>query len=153
MIDQQLTTFLHDGVGIHLGTRNAAFEPNGARAISVRVDPDGKHITVYMAAVAAERVLPDLESNGQAAVVLARPTDERACQVKGTFVSAGPVNNESEQAASLAQWTAFLDNLEYIGIPRSSADTWIHVAEVAIRLKVTAVFEQTPGPHAGQALA
>ena len=152
MIDQQLAAFLQDGVGIHIGTRNARFEPNGARAISVKVEDDGKHLTVYIADIAAQRVLPDLESNGLAAVVFARPTDERACQVKGTFVSSRRIAEE-ERVSALAQWTAFLDNLEYIGIPRISAATWISVADVAIRLKITAIFEQTPGPDAGKALA
>ena len=152
MIDQQLAAFLHDGVGIHIGTRNIRFEPNGARAISARVERDGTHLTVYLSGIAAERILPDLEANGQAAVVFARPRDERACQVKGTFVEARPVD-VAERASALAQWNAFLESLEYIGIPAISAATWIHVADVAIRLKVTAIFEQTPGPQAGTALA
>ena len=151
MIDQQLAAFVEDGVGIHIGTRNARFEPNGARAISLKVEEDGRHVVVYIADIAARRVLPDLESNGLAAIVLARPTDERACQIKGTFVSARPVEQHERDAAT-AQWDAFLDNLEYIGIPRTSAATWINIADLAIRLKVTAVFEQTPGPDAGKAL-
>jgi hypothetical protein len=152
MIDEQLAAFLHDGVGIHIGTRNAELEPNGARALSARVEDDGEHLIIYAAAVAARRVLPDLESNGLAAVVFARPRDERACQVKGTFVSSRATTVE-ERAAALTQWNAFLDSLDYIGIPRVSTATWITVADVAIRLKVTAIFEQTPGPQAGQAIA
>ena len=151
MIDQQLAAFLHDGVGIHLGTRNTRLEPNGDRAISARVEPDGQHVIVFMSSVAAQRVLPDLESNGLAAVVFARPIDERACQVKGTFVGSRSVT-ENERAYAREQWNAFLDNLAYIGIPRSASATWISTADVAIRLKVTALFEQTPGPQAGQAL-
>jgi hypothetical protein len=152
MIDEGLTEFLQDGVGVHLGTRNGRFQPNGARAVAVRVDEDRKHLTVFMAAVAATRVLPDLHSNGLAAVVCARPTDERACQVKGTFVSVRPIEDQ-ERDIVRQQWDAFLDNLEYIGIPRVSAATWIDTADVAIRLKVTAIFEQTPGPEAGKSLA
>lgn len=152
MIDQQLATFLHDGVGIHIGTRNEQLEPNGTRAISARVEDDGKHLVVYLSTVAAKRILPDLESNGLAAVVFARPRDERACQVKGTFISRRPVE-ERERVKALAQWNAFLESLEYIGIPARAASTWIHDVDIAIRLEVTAVFEQTPGPQAGKALA
>jgi hypothetical protein len=152
MIDQQLRAFAHDGVGVHIGTRNEQFEPNGARAISVRVDEDGKRLIVYMSAVGAKRILPDLESNGMAAVVLARPRDERACQIKGTFVASRPVD-DAERASALAQWNAFLESLEFIGIPARAAATWINIADVAIELKVTAIFEQTPGPQAGQPLA
>jgi hypothetical protein len=152
MIDEQLAAFLEDGVGVHVGTRNAQFEPNGARAIAVSVHPDRAHLTVYLSGVAAERILPDLQSNGLAAVVFARPTDERACQVKGTYVAARAIDPD-ERARARAQWSTFLDNLEYIGIPRASADTWLSVADIAVTLKVTAVFEQTPGPDAGKALA
>ena len=152
MIDQQLAAFLHDGVGIHLGTRNRRFEPNGARAIGARVEDDGRHVVVFISSVAAQRVLPDLESNGVAAVVFARPVDERACQVKGMFIESRAVT-EDERSYALEQWNAFLENLDYIGIPKSAAATWVSTADIAIRLKVTALFEQTPGPQAGQALA
>jgi hypothetical protein len=152
MIDEQLAAFLHDGVGIHVGTRNGHFEPNGARAISARVEDSGTHLVVFLAAVASRRILPDLESNGLAAVVFARPRDERACQVKGTFVAARTITEAERQAAN-AQWNAFLDSLDYIGIPRVASATWISAADVAVRLKVTAVFEQTPGPSAGKAIA
>jgi hypothetical protein len=97
-------------------------------------------------------VLPDLKSNGQAAVVFARPIDERACQVKGTFVSARGARPK-ERVAAQKQWDRFLYNLEQIGIPRSAADTWITTADVAITLKVTGIFEQTPGPDAGKTIA
>ncbi len=151
MIDQQLADFLHDGIGIHLGTRNAHLEPNGARAIAIRVE-DPQRLTVYMAAVAACRVMPDLEANGLAALVCGRPVDERACQVKGRFVEVRPVT-DSERTYASAQWEAFLNGLEYIGIPRGSAATWNSVADVAIALEVAAVFEQTPGPEAGKQLS
>jgi hypothetical protein len=150
MIDQQLAAFLEDGVGIHIGTRNEHFQPNGARAIAAKVEPDGKHLLVYITSVAAARVLPDLESNGHAAIVFARPVDERACQVKGIFLSQRPVD-EAERDAAAAQWKAFGANLDYIGVPLPA--TWLHVPDLALRIRVTALFEQTPGPQAGHALA
>jgi hypothetical protein len=152
VIDQQLATFLHDGVGVHIGTRNERREPNGARATAVRVDDDGVHLTVFVPKVAARRVLPDLEANGQAAVVFGRPVDERACQIKGEFVSARPARAQ-ERPLIMAQWERFMANLEYIGIPRAGAALWNTWPSVAIRLKVTAIFEQTPGPKAGAQLA
>ena len=88
MIQGELAAFLQEGVGIFIGTRNASLDPNGARAIAARVERDGLHLVVYVADVAAARLLPDLESNGMAAVTFGRPVDERACQVKGTFVAA-----------------------------------------------------------------
>jgi len=152
MIDGTLAAFLQEGVGIHIGTRNEALQPNGARAIAVRVEPDGEHFVVYVARVAAARILPDLESNGQAAVGFGRPVDDRACQVKGVFVGARDAT-EDERAAVLAQWDGFLGSLEKIGIPRPATRTWVTWPAVAIRLRANALFDQTPGPGAGAPLA
>lgn len=152
MIDPQLAAFLQEGVGIHLGTRNEERQPNGARAAAVKVEDDGVHLTVYLAEVAAERLLPDLRSNGQAAVVFGRPTDDRSCQVKGTFVSLRPAA-EAERPFVVAQWDGFLAQLARIGIPPAAAHGWVNWPAVAIRLRATALFEQTPGPGAGAPIA
>ena len=152
MIDPELRGFLESGLGIHIGTRDVHLHANGARAAAIKVGEDGLHLVVYLAEVAARRVLPDLRSNGQAAVVFARPTDDRACQVKGIFVDARAAG-ENEREFVDAQWDRFLDQLERIGIPRLAAQGWITWPAVAVRLRATAVFEQTPGPDAGAPLS
>jgi hypothetical protein len=151
MIGRDLAAFLQEGVGIHIGTRNGSLEPNGARALAVKVDDDGSHLEVFVAEVAAARVLPDLEANGQIAVDFGRPIDERACQVKGTCVGVRPATDR-DRAIVMAQWDGFLASLEQIGIPRVASASWITWPAVAIRLKATALFEQTPGPAAGAPL-
>jgi hypothetical protein len=151
MIETGLAAFLEEGVGIHIGTRNEALQPNGARAVAVRVEPGGEHLVVYLSRAAAARIVPDLESNGQAAVGFGRPTDDRACQVKGVFVSVRDATDE-EKPAVLAQWDGFLGSLEKIGIPRAATRTWVTWPAVAIRLRATALFDQTPGPDAGASL-
>ena len=152
MIKPELAAFLQEGVGIHLGTRDGDLRPNGARALAVRVDQDGAHLNVYLSSVAAGRVLGDLESNGQAAVDFGRPTDDRACQVKGLFVRSWTAT-DGERPLIDVQWRGFGDKLEGIGIPRAAYGNWTTWPAVAIRLKVTALFEQTPGPQAGVPLA
>jgi hypothetical protein len=152
MLNATLAAFLQEGLGIHIGTRTARLEPNGARAVAVRVESDGAELVVYVAEVAAARLLPDLEANGQAAVSFGRPVDDRACQVKGLLVSVRPAQPD-ERDMIRAQLDGFLSNLEMIGIPRSTAANWIWWPTVAIRLKAMAVFEQTPGPAAGTPLS
>ena len=151
MIDADLAAFVQERVGIHVGTRNQRFEPNGARALAVRVEHDGAHLVVYLAEVAAKRIVPDLEANGQAAVSFGRPIDDKACQIKGTFVSSRAASPE-ERVEIVAQFESFLANLEEIGIPRRLAQRWPTWPCTAIRLKATAVFTQTPGPGAGEPL-
>jgi hypothetical protein len=148
MIHEELASFLQAGVSIHIGTRDDRLRPNGARAAAVKVGDEGRHFVVYLAKVAAERILPDLRSNGLAAVVFCRPTDDRSCQVKGVFVSARAARAD-ERALVDRQWKEFLDELAQIGIPREATAAWITWPAVAIKLRATALFDQTPGPGAG----
>jgi hypothetical protein len=126
-------------------------EPSSARVVAVTVDVDGSHVTAYVPKVAARRVLPDLTANGLAALVFVRPTDDRACQVKGVFVSSR-ATTPRERPVVTAQWDGFLACLERIGIPRALADAWTVWPCVAVRVRVTHLFSQTPGPGAGAPL-
>ena len=152
MIEPDLRTFLQGGVGVHIATRTARLEPNGARALAVKVEDDRLHLIVYLAEVAARRVVPDLRANGAIAVGFARPVDERACQIKGIFVDARPASDD-ERTVIEEQWEGFRDNLERIGIPRLGSSGWIIWPAVAIRFRATTIFEQTPGPDAGTLVA
>jgi hypothetical protein len=152
MIDTDLAAFLEEGIAIQLGTRNERLEPTGVRVTAVRVEPGGTHLIAFVPQVAAPHVLPDLEANGQAALVFARPPDERACQVKGEFTGARPAT-EADRPFLDAQWNRWLDRLETIGYPRAATEYLPNWPSVAVRLRVTALFNQTPGPGAGAKLS
>jgi len=152
MIEPDLRAFLEAGVGIHIGSRTSRLEPNGARGLAVKVEDDALHLTVYLAEAAASRVVPDLKTNGAVAVGFARPIDDRACQIKGIFVTARPAT-EDERETIERQFDGFRDNLERIGIPRIGTSGWMTWPAVAIRFRATAIFEQTPGPDAGALVA
>jgi hypothetical protein len=153
MLDQSLTEFLEIGLAIHLGTRNAALRPNGCRVTGVRVEEQGRHLVIYLPKAVTPDVFDDLRDNGQAAVSFARPTDDRAVQVKGEFISMRDAD-ASEEAFVMGQWQSLLKELDVIGLaPLTSTSTWLMWPCVAVTLRVTAVFSQTPGPEAGAVLA
>jgi hypothetical protein len=153
MLDRSLTEFLERGLAIHIGTRNAQMRPNGCRVTAVRVEDRGQNLVVYVPKAATPTVLEDLRDNGQAAVSLTRPVDDRAVQVKGVFVSVRDAD-PSEEAFVLGQWQALLTELDVMGLAAlSSTSSWSMWPCVAITLRVNAVFSQTPGPEAGAVLA
>ena len=151
MISKELAVFLEEGIAIQMGTRNDRLEPNGARVVAVRVEDEGRQVVAFVPERAAPQVLPDLESNGQAALVFSRPPDERACQVKGVFVESRPAGSEDERFV-IDQWERWVVRLTSIGLPRQTTEPWQTWPCVAVRVRVTALFEQTPGPRAGAAL-
>jgi hypothetical protein len=144
-----LAAFLESGISIHIATRNERLEPSGGRVAAVRVDPDGRHLTAYLPKVAARSLIADLKSNQQVAVGFGRPSDDRACQVKGVFLTARAASAR-ERALIDRQWEAFLVDLAQIGFPREVTQNWTTWPSIAIRLRVTALFGQTPGPGAGE---
>lgn len=151
MIDEVLAQFLQSGLGIHVGTRNERLEPCGCRATAIKVEEDGRHVVVYVPKAASPQIFENLRTNGCAAISMARPADERAVQVKGLMLFSWEAKPE-EDAFARVQWSGFLDQLEGIGLPGESTHSWQVFPCVAIRVKVTALFNQTPGPDAGAAL-
>jgi len=153
MLDKSLTEFLERGLAIHIGTRNEAMRPNGCRVTAVRVEDQGRHLVCYLPKAAAPAVFNDLRSNGQAAVSLTRPIDDRAVQVKGEVISERDVD-PSDEAFVLGQWRALLAELDVMGLAAlTSTNTWSMWPCKAITIRVTAVYSQTPGPEAGAVLA
>ena len=152
MLDRTLTEFLEQGLAIHIGTRNARMEPNGCRVTAVMVEDQGRELIAYLPTVGTPAILADLRDNGQAALSFARPSDDRAVQVKGQFIDARDAD-DSEQAFVLAQLEALLRQLEMVGIPATASSTWKMWPCVVVRIRVTAVFSQTPGPDAGSVLS
>ena len=151
MIDDALATFLQQGLAINIGTRNARLEPSAAYCPAAHVETGGTHLVVYVPAVGASDVLRDLADNGQAALVFARPQDDRACQVKGQVESVREATAEERPLVD-AQYQGFMRQLEIIGSPGESTRSWITWPCVAVRVRVTALYTQTPGPDAGAPL-
>ena len=151
MLDAEITGFLQEGLALQLGTRNANLEPNGARATAIRVEDDREHVILYVPKHATAAVFTDLKSNGQAAIAACRPVDDKACQIKGTFVSMQPAE-PADRDFVIRQWQGFMKQLDAIGLPSDATTTWLSWPCVAVRIKVTAVFNQTPGPQAGKPL-
>lgn len=152
MIDAQLAGFLQQGLGLHVGTCDAALRPSGGRAVTLAVDADGRHLTVYVPDVAMQRLRADLERTGQIAISVGRPEDERACQVKGMVVAMAPAV-EADRPLIDAQLAHYVHQLALIGIPPQLATGWASWPATAVRVKVSAVFEQSPKPGTGHAIA
>jgi len=152
MIDAELAAFVEGGQSIHVSTCDAHGRPHGVRGVAARADAIAGHVDVYIADIAYGRLRPALESSRQAAMVFCRPTDDRACQLKGAVVSVRPAD-PSERTMAREQWDGFMAALDGIGISPRMADRWPWWPAHVVRVQVTAIFEQTPGPKAGAQLS
>jgi hypothetical protein len=148
VIAPDLAAFLESGLSIHIATCSGGLEPRGSRVAAVKVDADGTHLTAFVPKIASRPILADLEANPHVAVGFGRPTDDRACQVKGEFVQSR-AGRPAERELVVRQWNGLMSELAQIGFSVRIADGWTTWPVVAVRLRVTALFSQTPGPGAG----
>ena len=150
-ISDELTEFLESGLSIVVATRDGELQPDGAAACAVRVHDDRARLTVFLYERAARDMLRNLESHPGIALDFDRPTSHRACQVKGLYVASRRAR-AAERAVVERQVDAFATDLEAIGIPRAmmaGTKTW---PCLALEVRVTELFEQTPGPGTGEPL-
>lgn len=152
MLSDELVTFLEEGLDVQLATRDDALRPSGVRVSAVRVEPGGEHVEAFIPKVGAAATLANLRSNGQAAMMCSRASDSRTYQLKGLLVSTRAAA-AAERAFVSAQWRKFQEDIGQIGFPLVATATWKTWPSVVIRLRVTSVFVQTPGPGAGAALS
>lgn len=142
---------MESGLAIVIATRDGELQPDGATGWAVRIHDDRSRLTVFLYEDAATEMLRNLRSHPEIAIDLDLPTSHRACQVKGVFVASRPAE-VSERAEIERQAGAFAKDLEAIGVPREATEGWKYWPATALEVRVTALFEQTPGPGAGDPL-
>jgi len=151
LISDELTTFLESGLSINVASRNEELQPAGVVAWAVRIHEDRNRLTIYLHKEAGRAMLRNLTAHPEIAIAFDLPTSHRACQVKGHFVSTRPAR-PTERAEVERQVDSFLADMENIGIPRSMGAGFKIWPCTAIELRATQLFEQTPGPGAGEPL-
>lgn len=152
MIPTDLHDYIESGVSILIGTRSDRLLPECCRGLGARVENGGSELTVFVPAATACHTLVNLRANGRVAVCFARAADHRSVQVKGQVLAIEDATDE-DRPVVLRYRIALAEAWGVIGIPPRITLRMTHWPCQAIRLRVDALFNQTPGPGAGAALA
>jgi len=151
LISDELAAFLESGLSITVGTRDGQLNSDSARAWAVRIHDDRARLTAFLHSKAATAILRNLAAHPEIALAFDRPVDNRACQVKGLYESSRRAR-PGERELVERQVDGFLSQLERLGIPRAMTAGWKAWPCVAVQIRVNQLFEQTPGPGAGEPL-
>jgi hypothetical protein len=144
-----LAALLERRVSVIVGTRDAGLRPHVMRATGCRMSRDGRRLEVLMPATSGADVLDDLRANGRIAVVFSET--HRTLQVKGDdAVVTAPTPEDAALAARYR--TRFGEEIAQIGFDAGLAVAMLGADEplAVIAFTVREVFEQTPGPTAGE---
>lgn len=152
MISRDLETFLQSGISVLVGTRDRDLLPECIRGVGARVAAGGTELTVFVPAATASRTLQNVADNGRIAVCFGRPRDHRTIQIKGAVLAVADADDDGDRAC-IERWReGIARELGWVGVPGGIVRRIAHWPACAIRLQVEAVFEQTPGPGAGDPL-
>jgi hypothetical protein len=155
MIPDRVIELLHGPTYVQIGTRDATLRPAHTFAVGAMVHADRETVTVYVPAARSGRVLADLEDNGRIAVGIAAASHE-SYQLKGTYLSTRPTDAE-DVARQEAYRKVLLADILKAGYPEEIArpftQGFAYTPGIAITFRVEQVFQQTPGPGAGNPLS
>lgn len=146
--------FIEQGVAIDLAAGDAQLRPNTARGYGARLDLTSQELTVYLARSLSQPLLDAALSQDQVAVVFCLPATETALQIKGRQLRLRPIT-AADWAIITQHGASFVDGIVALGYTRDFAQAYMACDApdmVALQFTPVALFDQTPGPQAGQNL-
>lgn len=151
MLTRDVIDFLEAGPVLQLASRDGSLLPESVRAVGYRIDPGRRTLRVFVPHATAARTVENLRAHPRAAIAASHPPDHRSLQLKGHVVAITEAD-EDDRAAALKYLGAAMPLLEGFGIPRSILRRVAWWPAWAIEVAVTDLFDQTPGPGAGEPL-
>lgn len=150
MIPQDLVEFLHGPVGFVLGTRDARLRPCAIWVSGVIADAPNDQITMFVADAYGARALQNLEQNGVAALTCGHGPAHETFQFKGRFSGSRP-STEQDMAVQDLHKAKVVGHFsrEYGDEAGGIFAGMLSHPSKAISFTVTDIFDQTPGPNAG----
>jgi len=142
------------GVVVLVGTRDADLSPAITRGWGLRLAPDGSEARICVADATSADTLANIADNQQIAVTFSKPSTYRTFQLKGRVLEVTAASPDA-MADVVRHREAFVQEVGTVGLPRELAERVFSVeievspAVKALRFRVDAVFDQTPGPAAG----
>ncbi|MGE5704276.1 MAG: hypothetical protein ACM32O_17255 [Clostridia bacterium] len=132
---------------IHLAAAKHGMPPLTCRGYGIRADLTNGRLAFFILQSQWLRLRDYMGENSAVAVLLTAGTDNESYQVKGIFEQLSPISAEDQlKMEQQRKWTlAYFPSLVPL-IAVSAANC------VAITLRVTSIYLQTPGPDAGSLL-
>jgi len=146
--------FIESDVVIALSTRDPTLRSRLAMGRGCRASAARPRVSILIGRAQSAPFMDALVQTREIAVVFGRPNDHRAIQLKGRDATlAAPARGDAKRAARYRERLA--EHFVPLGFPREHTYTYLGPADeplVVVTFTPTAVYDQTPGPHAGAVL-
>jgi hypothetical protein len=151
MTHEILRKFSGGGSSVIVGTVDADGVPTCCRGICLAFRDDFDTVTVYVPAATGQETVANVATTRRVAISCTDPLSHESLQIKGLTrgVRLAPAADEAFVRDRLEAFAVVLDE---IGLPRHVTRGLAHWPAFAIDVSVEQVFDQTPGPRAGEAM-
>ncbi|HEY0788538.1 MAG TPA: hypothetical protein VGE86_07830 [Thermoanaerobaculia bacterium] len=151
MINERLLGALAGGRSVIVGSVDARGIASCCRGLAIRPNEEAGTLTIYVPVATAREVVANAATTRKLAVASSMPLDHTTIQIKGTATDIR-LAREDEKAFVAERFDAFAGVLEQTGLPRRVSARVGRWPAFAIDLTVEEVYDQTPGPRAGEPL-
>jgi hypothetical protein len=154
VIDDVLKAFLESGVSVVVGTRDQGLVPEIVRGWGPHVRRDRRGLRISVPEATSVRTRNNLMANGRIAVAFSLPSTYETVQLKGRHLRTTRPSADDRRRMDRHR-ESFAGLNESLGVPRARSEVfWRRELAgsplfVTIHFVVDAVFNQTPGPAAG----
>lgn len=148
----ELRDFIREPVAVQLASCGAGLAPESVRGYGVRIDDQGA-LCLGLIDAQAPKLLQAMLASRRVAVNLTHPLTFHGRQVKGPLLE---IEEPSSDAADAARqyFARFVTLLAKIGLSAEQCRGMFFSGPTRwIRMQPAELFDQTPGPGAGAALA
>jgi hypothetical protein len=151
MSEERIRRCLENNVSILVGSVDTRGEPSSCRALALTSDDDLATLTVFVPVRTSRDTIANVATTRRLAVVATHPIDHFSIQLKG-IAGTARLARENEAAVVRKGFDGFAEILNGLGIPPRVTSAVALWPAFAIEMQVEEIFDQTPGPKAGQRL-
>lgn len=149
MVPAPFRRYVDTGLSLFVGTVDADGFPATCRAYALRSNDDFSIVTVYVPVDISQETIANVATTRRVAIGATHPIDHGSIQIKGTTRGVRLARADEAELVR-TRLEEFGDLLETIGVPRRITRSVAHWPAFAIDVTVEEVFDQTPGPRAGE---
>lgn len=154
MLDQEHAAFIQTGVSVNLASCDADGLGSMIRGLACKVLDDGR-VAIFVQRTPCRDLLANVERSGNVASVFSQPSTHRTLQLKGRDPRITTVD-PCDLAIIRRHTDEFVQEVVPLGVPEAIIRT-VYTCDpldlAAVVFTPCAVFIQTPGPRAGEAVA
>lgn len=144
---------LQPGLSVLVGAVDSKGVPACCRGVAIAGEGRTPTVlTAYVPVATSRDLIASIASSRRIAISVTRITNHDSMQVKGTATNVRLARADEREFVE-GRLLAFADALADIGQPRRVTRAIAHWPAFAIEVTVENVFEQTPGPKAGNPMS